>query len=364
MADVFLSYAREDAERAAAIARHLQDAGWTVFWDRRVVAGSLWEDVIERELRASRCVVVLWSAASVGSRWVRTEARFALNRNTLVPASIDGTEPPLAFQFVEAAQLHAWNGDIDDPEFAILTDGIAQHSPRVTPAVVVKSADFVEHVGASPEIYPESRQTQLFTEPTSPGASEPPHVRAVDLRETDGHDRVEFPTQPRSSIPMVTAAMVVAAAIVLVAIVLWMQPSSPDTPKAEPTTTQALNRPTSEPVQAPLDRPTTETSPAQAPLNRPTTEATQTPKGPAVARPASGDGTVAQPPPARNAEKAPDVPAVQHVGYSSFADPAYWFSIEFPREWQSLTVNGSGEARGQVHRVAQRGGRRRGTLPG
>jgi formylglycine-generating enzyme required for sulfatase activity len=127
MADIFLSYAREDEARAAVVARVLGELGWSVFWDRRIIAGTSWDEVVERELQACRCVVVLWSAASIGSRWVKTEARFALERSALVPANLDPSKPPLEFRFLESAQLHAWQGATDDSEFSVLAEGIAQH---------------------------------------------------------------------------------------------------------------------------------------------------------------------------------------------------------------------------------------------
>ena len=127
MADIFLSYAREDEARAAVVARVLGELGWSVFWDRRIIAGTSWDEVVERELQACRCVVVLWSAASIASRWVKTEARFALQRSTLVPANLDRSEPPLEFRFLESAQLHTWQGATDDSEFSVLSEGIAQH---------------------------------------------------------------------------------------------------------------------------------------------------------------------------------------------------------------------------------------------
>lgn len=131
MADIFLSYAREDEARAAAVASALTDLGWSIFWDRRIRAGSSWDEVIERELRACKCVVVLWSATSVSSRWVKTEARFALQRDILVPVRLDASDLPIEFDSVEAAQLQTWSGRTNDPEFLVLSDGIAQHvKPR------------------------------------------------------------------------------------------------------------------------------------------------------------------------------------------------------------------------------------------
>lgn len=39
MADVFLSYAREDLDIARQIAGALEREGWSVFWDRRTPPG-------------------------------------------------------------------------------------------------------------------------------------------------------------------------------------------------------------------------------------------------------------------------------------------------------------------------------------
>ena len=40
MADVFTSYATKDRDRARALAEALQSLGWTVWWDRKLRAGS------------------------------------------------------------------------------------------------------------------------------------------------------------------------------------------------------------------------------------------------------------------------------------------------------------------------------------
>jgi formylglycine-generating enzyme required for sulfatase activity len=127
MADVFLSYAHEDAGRASDVARVLGQLGWSVFWDRRTPAGSQWDQVLERELNASKCVVVLWSEYSVKSDWVKIEASYARKRQKLVPAQLDETEPPLEFHLVEAAQLQGWTVDAEHPEFLILKEGIERH---------------------------------------------------------------------------------------------------------------------------------------------------------------------------------------------------------------------------------------------
>jgi TolB-like protein len=105
MADVFISYATEDRERVKPIVEAIEDAGFSVWWDRRIGLGASFDREIERELDAARCVVVVWSAGSVESDWVRNEAQEGLDRGVLVPLVIDDVRPPLAFRRAQTAAL-------------------------------------------------------------------------------------------------------------------------------------------------------------------------------------------------------------------------------------------------------------------
>lgn len=96
MADVFLSYAREDLGRATAVADACEKAGLTVWWDRDLGGGSEYSKEIERALKSAAAVVVLWSRSSVDSAWVRDEAAKGRETGRLIPATIDGTSHRLA----------------------------------------------------------------------------------------------------------------------------------------------------------------------------------------------------------------------------------------------------------------------------
>ena len=111
MADIFISYAREDRETAERLAAALGQQGWSVWWDPDIHPGETWDEVIERELDAARCVTVLWSERSIGKEWVRVEATEGLERRILVPALIEDVKPPLRFRHVQAAPLVDWNGE-------------------------------------------------------------------------------------------------------------------------------------------------------------------------------------------------------------------------------------------------------------
>jgi len=67
MADIFLSYARADQERAKQIAEALEARGWSVWWDVSIVAGDRFRSKIAEQLHSAHCVVVLWSRQSIES---------------------------------------------------------------------------------------------------------------------------------------------------------------------------------------------------------------------------------------------------------------------------------------------------------
>ena len=88
MADIFLSYAREDREKAAALVHALKTQGWSVWWDMDIPAGMRWGEVIDTELARARCVIVLWSEQSIQSNWIHEEAYVALERGILLPVLV------------------------------------------------------------------------------------------------------------------------------------------------------------------------------------------------------------------------------------------------------------------------------------
>ena len=85
MADIFLSYKREDVHSAKPLVQALGNDGWTVFWDPQIFSGDRWEAVLRKELDAASCVVVLWSRRSVQSEWVLREARTGWFTSSVCP---------------------------------------------------------------------------------------------------------------------------------------------------------------------------------------------------------------------------------------------------------------------------------------
>jgi formylglycine-generating enzyme required for sulfatase activity len=124
MSDIFISYAREDRPRAEALARALEEHGWSVWWDWRIPAGKTFRQVIQEQLDQARCVIVLWSATSVASEWVIEEAMEGKERRVLVPVLTDRVRPPLGFRQIQTAELTGWDGEATAPTFLKLSADI------------------------------------------------------------------------------------------------------------------------------------------------------------------------------------------------------------------------------------------------
>lgn len=124
MADIFMSYKREDRANVQTLVTALQSQGWSVWWDTRIGAGETWDRVIETELAAASCVVVVWSKLSTESRWVRSEAHEGLERECLAPVVIEGVKPPLAFKLVQSTDLTHWGGDASATVFSGFAEGV------------------------------------------------------------------------------------------------------------------------------------------------------------------------------------------------------------------------------------------------
>lgn len=124
-ARLFLSYARVDRARVAPIAQALAAAGHDIWWDALMEGGSAFAQEIEARLAAAHAVIVIWSAASVASDWVRDEAAHGRDRQRLVPVLLDGTDPPLGFRQYHALDLSRWHGKAQAPEMVALLRAVA-----------------------------------------------------------------------------------------------------------------------------------------------------------------------------------------------------------------------------------------------
>jgi TIR domain len=125
MPDIFISYAKEDRERVRSLVSVFESHGFSVWWDREIAAGRDFRAVINQELRAARCVVVVWSTNANASQWVCDEADEGQRRGILVPVLFDDVLPPMGFRGIQAADLTGWTGDPSNETIKQLLEDVA-----------------------------------------------------------------------------------------------------------------------------------------------------------------------------------------------------------------------------------------------
>lgn len=126
MADIFLSYKREDQSKLRPLVAQLQGNGWTVWWDDEITTGQTYDLVISNQLEAARCILVVWSKLSVASPAVLTEAGFGRQRDCLIPVTIENARPPATFSGLQFIDLEPWRTTPDHPAFERLCVDIAR----------------------------------------------------------------------------------------------------------------------------------------------------------------------------------------------------------------------------------------------
>ncbi len=124
MSDVFISYASEDRDRVRPLAEALQKRGFNIWWDRSLAAGQDYSQIIERELRGAKAVIVVWTRGSTTSTFVRDEAGRARDEGRLVPVMLDRVEIPLGFGAFQAEDFTRWNGGPTAPQMQLLEEAL------------------------------------------------------------------------------------------------------------------------------------------------------------------------------------------------------------------------------------------------
>lgn len=121
--EIFVSYSRKDRLSADLIAHHLEERGFAVWWDYKLLPGDDFAEEIELYIKRSSAVIVLWSESSTSSRFVKSEARLAQKLTKYIPVSIDGTMPPIGLDQEHVAFLENLSprekGYVDQLELSI-----------------------------------------------------------------------------------------------------------------------------------------------------------------------------------------------------------------------------------------------------
>ena len=140
MSDVFISYTRSDRPRVQGLVDLLRQEGFDVWWDQDISPGMPFATEIEKQIKAAKCVIVIWSKTSVDRGWVLTEADYANTKGKLIPILFDQIEIPFAFRLVQTADLINWRPGQHHPGMPRLLKAISDligRAPKSEPAAPV-----------------------------------------------------------------------------------------------------------------------------------------------------------------------------------------------------------------------------------
>jgi len=111
MANVFISYKREQREWVAKLVTLLESQGLTVWWDPKIEVGEEYFKIINQVIKEVDCILVIWSHDSVDSQWVISEATVGMERKNMIPILLNKVSPPIPFNILQSADFSEWNGE-------------------------------------------------------------------------------------------------------------------------------------------------------------------------------------------------------------------------------------------------------------
>src|SRR5262245_17662206 len=124
MSDIFVSYTRADKLRVERLVQVLERQGWSIWWDPNIQPGEKFREVIDKELKDAKCVIVVWSLKSLESNFVIDEAVEGDARGVLIQVLFDDVKMPMGFRQHQAARLIDWQGQTNHPDLVQLINSI------------------------------------------------------------------------------------------------------------------------------------------------------------------------------------------------------------------------------------------------
>ena len=147
MADVFISYKREEREDVVRIADALRALKLDVWFDARLTSGESFNQEIDREARSAGCILVCWSPGAIASDWVQAESLIGFNDRKLAACQVAGDhalQVPAPFNAIHANDLRDWSGEGDHLGWQAVVQRIGEKLDR--PGLT----DFAQATGVEP----------------------------------------------------------------------------------------------------------------------------------------------------------------------------------------------------------------------
>lgn len=185
--NVFLAYSQQDRQVAGQLTAALDRHDISVWWDlNSIPIGVVWEDYLFDQVSSAQCTVVLWSQASVKSKWVLLEAGIAARRSVLLPALIEDVPVPEEFSRIQAANLTRWDGGVHDFAFLQLLKAV-QSFLQIAPAAAKETRIYKESQRSA-----ERRAQELFQQNLRSEAT----IEHIDLKTTAFYEELSWNLKP------------------------------------------------------------------------------------------------------------------------------------------------------------------------
>ena len=255
MPDIFISYKRQEREKARAIAQMLVKHGYDVWWDVELLPGDKFAREIDEVIKSSKAAIVLWSKKAVESDFVRAEANRASSKKILIPARLDDCELPIPYNTSHTLDLSAWEGSKDSPLLEPLVRAVKKKIGQAAQAV--RTEQDVKKKIERPKRYGEIEYWKSIAESGSQNSAEYQayltkygkdgvfydlaNVRIKSLQQQQG-DETESGLEKTGKKSLISPKLISLAGIIvalLVAVVLYFLPGS--SPKSDVTTNRCAS---------------------------------------------------------------------------------------------------------------------------
>lgn len=88
---IFVSYSHQDRRTVQTAIDRLESRGYSIWFDKDIQPGTLWDDVIKERLQKAKVVLMFISAAFIHSEYCRLELKLALDQKIpVIPVYLDG----------------------------------------------------------------------------------------------------------------------------------------------------------------------------------------------------------------------------------------------------------------------------------
>jgi hypothetical protein len=112
MADIFISYKRDDRDLIEGLAKSLEAENLSIWWDTELPLGKNYAAVISQELTSAKIIMPVWTRQSISSEWVQEEATVGKSQGNLIPVRLQAVEAPIGFRMIQTADLSSWKPGI------------------------------------------------------------------------------------------------------------------------------------------------------------------------------------------------------------------------------------------------------------